>query len=224
MSTCDLTLISHPLCPFVQRSAIVLLEKNVLFERVNVDLSAKPDWFLALSPTGKVPLLKVRQENGEDALIFESMVICEYLDETQVGDSMYADDALQRARQRAWIEFSTSMLGNAWQFLNATDQAIADSKRAVFREQLERIESELSLGPYFSGTEFSMVDAVYAPIFRYFSIIDASVSEAIFEGLPCASAWKTALAKRESVKAAVSSDYAVLFQNHLRQHSAILAA
>ncbi|HDZ1003864.1 TPA: glutathione S-transferase family protein [Klebsiella variicola] len=224
MSAHDLTLISHPLCPFVQRSAIVLLEKNVPFERVNVDLSAKPDWFLALSPTGKVPLLKVRRADGEDAIIFESMVICEYLNETQDGDSMYADDALERARQRAWIEFSTSMLGNAWQFLNATDQAIADSKRAVFREQLERIESELSSGPYFSGTRFSMVDAVYAPVFRYFSIIDASVSEAIFEGLPQVSAWKAALAKRESVKAAVSSDYAELFQNHLRQHSAILAA
>lgn len=164
------------------------------------------------------------QENGEGALIFESMVICEYLNETQDGYSMYADDALVRARQRAWIEFSTSMLGNAWQFLNATDQVIADSKRAVFREQLERIESELSLGPYFSGVEFSMVDAVYAPVFRYFSIIDASVSEAIFEGLPRALAWKAALAKRESVQAAVSSDYAELFQNHLRQHSAILAA
>lgn len=224
MSAHDLTLISHPLCPFVQRSAIVLLEKNVPFERVNIDLSAKPDWFLALSPTGKVPLLKVRRADGEDAIIFESMVICEYLNETQDGDSMYADDALERARQRAWIEFSTSMLGNAWQFLNATDQAIADSKRAVFREQLERIESELSSGPYFSGTRFSMVDAVYAPVFRYFSIIDASVSEAIFEGLPRVSAWKAALAKRESVKAAVSSDYAELFQNHLRQHSAIIAA
>lgn len=224
MSTHGLTLISHPLCPFVQRSAIVLLEKNVPFERVNVDLSAKPDWFLALSPNGKVPLLKVHQANGEDALIFESMVICEYLNETQGGDSMYADDALVRARQRAWIAFSNSMLGNAWQFLNATDQAIADSKRALFRVQLERIEAELSVGPYFSGAEFSMVDAVYAPIFRYFSIIDAPVSEAIFDGLPRTSLWKAALAKRESVKAAVSSDYAELFQHHLRQHSAILAA
>ena len=86
MSTCDLTLISHPLCPFVQRSAIVLLEKNVPFERLNVDLSAKPDWFLALSPTGKVPMLKVRQSKGEDAIIFESMAICEYINETLDGD------------------------------------------------------------------------------------------------------------------------------------------
>lgn len=151
-------------------------------------------------------------------------MICEYLNETQDGDSLYADDALERARQRAWIEFSTLMLVNAWQFLNATDQAMADSKRAVLREQLEYIESELNSGPYFSGSKFSMVDAIYAPVFRYFSIIDASVSEAIFEGLPRISAWKTALAKRERVNAAVSPDYAEFFQNHLRQHSAILAA
>ena len=78
-----LTLISHPLCPFAQRAAIVLLEKGVGFERVNVDLSAKPDWFLALSPTGKVPVLKVPQANAEDAVLFESVVICEYLVEKQ---------------------------------------------------------------------------------------------------------------------------------------------
>lgn len=223
MSNHNLTLISHPLCPFVQHSAIVLLEKKVLFERINVDLSAKPDWFLALSPTGKVPVLKVHQANGVDAIIFESMVICEYLNETQEGASMYADDALIRAKQRGWIEFATATLANAWQFFNATDQAVADSKLTAFRNQLEHIEAELGLGPYFSGDNFSMVDAVYAPIFRYFSIIDASVSESIFEGLPRISAWKALLAKRESVKAAVSADYAQLFQNHLIQHSAILA-
>jgi glutathione S-transferase len=51
---------SHTLCPFVQRAAIVLLEKGVPFERINADLAAKPDWFLALSLTGTVPLRKVR--------------------------------------------------------------------------------------------------------------------------------------------------------------------
>ncbi|MGH1557669.1 glutathione S-transferase family protein [Caulobacter segnis] len=104
-----------PLCPFVQRAAIVLLEKDVPFERINVDLSAKPDWFLALSPTGKVPLLQVRQAGGEEAVLFESMVICEYLEETQGGAPMYLQDALARARQRAWIEFATQTLADAWQ-------------------------------------------------------------------------------------------------------------
>jgi len=71
MSDSGLALISHPLCPFVQRAAIVLLEKGVSFDRIDVDLAAKPEWFLALSPTGKVPLLKVDQADGSATVLFE---------------------------------------------------------------------------------------------------------------------------------------------------------
>jgi glutathione S-transferase len=74
MPTSMLTLISHPLCPFVQRAAIVLLEKQVPFERINVDLSAKPACFLAMSPTGKVPMLKIQQAGGVEDI--GSLVIC----------------------------------------------------------------------------------------------------------------------------------------------------
>src|SRR6201995_1115806 len=69
-----LTLISHKLCPYVQRAVIALNEKGVPFERVDIDLANKPDWFLKLSPLGKTPVLVV----GEHA-IFESAVILEYL-------------------------------------------------------------------------------------------------------------------------------------------------
>jgi glutathione S-transferase len=224
MPETSLTLVSHPLCPFVQRAAIVLLEKDVPFDRINVDLSAKPDWFLALSPTGKVPLLKVRQADGEDAVLFESMVICEYLEETQGGAPMYPGDALPRARQRAWIEFATQALADAWQFLNAADRPTADARQAAFRGKLQRLEPVLGSGPYFQGAAFSMVDAVFAPLFRYFDILDPKVSRPIFEGLPRVSAWRAALAVRPSVAAAVGKDYAERFQAHLRQHGALLAA
>src|SRR5438270_2942739 len=73
-----LTLISHDLCPYVQRAVIALTEKGVPFDRIYVGLANKPDWFRAISPLGKVPLLKVG-----DAVIFESAVILEYLEETQ---------------------------------------------------------------------------------------------------------------------------------------------
>lgn len=219
-----LTLISHPLCPFVQRAAIVLLEKGVEFDRINVDLSAKPDWFLALSPTGKVPLLKVRQANAEDAILFESVVICEYLNETQGGATMYPVDALPRARHRAWIEFATQTFAEGWQFLHARDSATADAKRAAFRERLAKLESEIGIGPFFAGTAFGMVDAVYAPLFRYFGIIDATVAHQIFDGLPRISAWRTALAARPSVRDAVVEDYNDRFQAHLRQQGALIAA
>ena len=82
--TAKLTLISHKLCPYVQRAVIALNEKGVPFERVDIDLANKPDWFLKLSPLGKVPVLIVRGDAGEVPL-FESNVICEYIEETQTG-------------------------------------------------------------------------------------------------------------------------------------------
>ena len=65
-------LVSHELCPYVQRAAIALAEKGVAFERADIDLAAKPDWFRAASPLGKVPLLLV--DGG--AVLFESAAIC----------------------------------------------------------------------------------------------------------------------------------------------------
>ncbi|MDZ7920681.1 glutathione S-transferase family protein [Rhodoferax sp.] len=224
MPDTSLTLISHPLCPFVQRAAIVLLEKGVSFSRIDIDLAAKPDWFLALSLTGKVPLLKVSQADGPDAVLFESMVICEYLEESQAGARLYSADALSRARQRGWIEFGTATLAEAWQFLNAKDRPTADAKQSAFRYRLQQLETVLVERPYFGGAAFGMVDVVFAPLFRYFDILDPTVSQPIFENLPRASAWRAALAARQSVIAAVGEDYDERFQLHLRQHQAIHAA
>ncbi|MGO8654936.1 glutathione S-transferase family protein, partial [Rhizobium ruizarguesonis] len=87
-----LTLVSHHLCPYVQRAAIALLEKGVPFERINIDLADKPDWFLQISPLGKVPLLRIEEEDGSEAVLFESSVICEYLEETQPGVALHPKD------------------------------------------------------------------------------------------------------------------------------------
>ncbi|MGM7972752.1 glutathione S-transferase family protein [Yersinia enterocolitica] len=223
MPNVKLTLISHPLCPFVQRAAIVLLEKNVPFERIDVDLANKPDWFMALSPTGKVPLLKVEQPDSADVILFESSAICEYLNETQDGFSLYSNDALSRAQQRAWVEFGVAVLSDAWQFLNAKGSAVADDKKAAFREKLQRLENTLEQGPYFSGVAFSMVDALFAPVFRYFDLLSPVVSQPIFDNLPRVSAWRESLAHRPSVISAVSEDYADRFRQHLIKQQAILS-
>ncbi|MCZ8255706.1 MAG: glutathione S-transferase family protein, partial [Polaromonas sp.] len=100
----QLTLISHTLCPYVQRAAIVLAEKEVAFERRYVDLENKPDWFKAVSPLGKTPVLMV-----DDDAIFESAVICEYLDDTLLP-RLHQADALKRAQHRAWMEFGSGVL------------------------------------------------------------------------------------------------------------------
>ena len=84
-------LVSHKLCPYVQRAVIALVEKDVPFERIDIDLAHKPDWFLKISPLGKTPVLLV----GDHA-IFESAVILEYLEETEARP-LHPSDPLRRA-------------------------------------------------------------------------------------------------------------------------------
>jgi glutathione S-transferase len=224
MSAPPLTLISHHLCPFVQRAMIVLLEKGVPFERVDVDLAAKPDWFLAISPMGKVPLLKVRQDHGAEAILFGSMAICEYLEDSQSGPKLYPADLLARAHHRAWIEHGSATLADAWQFLNAKDAATAHTRCSAFRDKLVSLEEVVGDGPYFAGETFSLVDAVFAPIFRYFDVLGDRVAAPIFESLPRVSSWRHALGSRPSVMSAVNSDYGERFNDHLRRNNALLAA
>ena len=140
-----LTLVSHELCPFVQRAAIALDEKGVRFERINVDLANKPDWFRAMSPLGKVPLLQVG-----DAVIFESAVILEYLEETQ-PNPLHPVDALQRAEHRSWMEFGSTILMDLWNFYTAMDETAFQAKASQLTEKFERLEQRLGDGPYFDG-------------------------------------------------------------------------
>ncbi|MBF6024892.1 glutathione S-transferase family protein [Lysobacter niastensis] len=199
-------LVSHVLCPYVQRAAIVLDEKCIDFERRDIDLSAKPDWFLALSPTGKTPLLLV---NGTP--IFESSVICEYLDDTQ-APRLHPDDPLQRARHRAWMEFASSLLSAIAALYSAADEAALARAAQAVRRQLEQIERALGDRPYFAGERFSIVDAAFAPALRYFEVIDEGDRFAFFLDLPKLASWRARLAERRSVRRAVSPDY----REHLR--------
>ena len=197
----NLTLVSHDLCPYVQRAAIALHEKGVAFERVNVDLANKPDWFTAISPLGKVPLLRVG-----DAVIFESAVILEYLEETQ-GNPLHPADPLKRAEHRAWIEFGSSILADIWGFYTAVDEATLQAKAEALTAKFARLEQRPGDGPYFDGARFSLVDAVFAPVFRYFDAFDRIGDFGILTDKPRIGAWRQALAQRPSVARAVSQDF-----------------
>jgi glutathione S-transferase len=219
--TASLKLISHKLCPYVQRAVIALEEKGVPFERIDIDLANKPDWFLKLSPLGKVPVLVVTTDRGEVAL-FESNVICEYIEETQAGLKLHPADALKRAGHRAWMEFGSAILGDLWGLETTTDPATFESKRQALAAKFARVDGALSAGTYFAGDEFSLVDAVFAPIFRYFDVFDELTELGIFKDLPKVRAWRAELAKRPSVRAAVGADYPQLLRAFLVRHDAHL--
>ena len=196
-----LTLISHDLCPYVQRAAIALDEKGGAFDRVAIDLADKPDWFLAISPLGKVPLLRV-----DDAVIFESAVILEYLEETQ-PNPLYPADPLQRAQHRAVIEFGSAILSDIWGLEIAPTRYVATARIEALTQKFARLERDLGAGPWFAGEKFGLVDAVFGPVFRYFDLFDLILEHGIFAGRPKVAAWRAALAARPSIRDAVVADY-----------------
>ncbi|TPJ79969.1 glutathione S-transferase family protein [Mesorhizobium sp. B2-6-2] len=206
--TARLTLVSHHLCPYVQRAAISLAEKGVPFERVDVDLANKPGWFKAVSPLGKVPLLRVRHGDAQE-IIFESAVILEFLEDTE-ANPLHPADPLLRARHRAWIEFGSAILNAIGRFYSAADEAAFLHESGGLSGMFALVEAELAArqgGPWFAGDRFSLVDAVYGPVFRYFDTFDSIGDFGILDGKPLVQAWRSALSKRRSVKEAVGLDY-----------------
>lgn len=202
----NLTLVSHPLCPYVQRAAIALAEKEVAFDRRTVDLSDKPGWFRDISPLGKVPLLKVETGRDQTATLFESTVILEYLEETQ-PNGLHPRDPLERAQHRSWIEFGSSILNAIARFYSARDEKLFMQEVEVLSGMFVRVEEQLGEGPWFAGARFSLVDAVYGPIFRYFDVFDTIDDFGILANKPKQQSWRQQLLDRPSVRNAVSSDY-----------------
>lgn len=212
--TGKLTLVSHVLCPYVQRAAIALEEKGVAFQRIYIDLANKPEWFICASPLGKVPLLRT-----EDTYLFESAPILEFLEET-TRNPLHPGSPLERAQHRAYVEFGTQILNGIGALYNAPDKIAFDEKIHTLRQKFAHLESRLDRdGPFFAGDRFSMVDATYGPIFRYFDVFDGIGDFGVFDNLPHVREWRAALSERPSVRGAVDADYADLLRGFLEKRN-----
>jgi glutathione S-transferase len=205
-----LELVSFVLCPYVQRAAIVLSEKNVPHEITYIDLDDPPEWFRWISPFGKVPLLRVG-----DATLFESTIICEYLDEVH-PPRLHPGDALERARHRAWAEFGASLLVDQYELVTARTEGRYRDKVDALRGKLDRLEGELDpMGPFFSGAAFRLVDAAFAPFFMRHAIL-AWLRPELGELLhPRSRAWSHSLLGRPSVEGSVVADFRPRYLEHL---------
>lgn len=214
-------LISHHLCPYVQRAAIVLAEKKIPHERTYVDLANKPDWFVRLSPLGRVPVLQTNT-----AIVFESQVIAEYLNEITPG-TLHPHDPLDKARHRSWIEIGSQTLAAIAVFYGAGDAESFEHRRLLLREKFVRVENELS-GPLFAGDGFFMIDGVWGTIFRYFDVFDQIADFGVMAGLDKVQTWRKAISQRPSVAQASPAGYSkrltVFLQNRNSHLSELMRA
>jgi glutathione S-transferase len=208
----SLHLISFKTCPFVQRAVITLKHKNIDFEITYIDLAEPPDWFLELSPLAKVPVLKV-----DDEVLFESAVINEYLDEITGGD-LQPRDPLARAKNRAWIEFASNMLGNLHMMKMSKDEERYNKYRDVLVSQLQRVEKRLGNGPWFNGAEFSLADTAFAPLFRQNSVAGNKLSVLDPETMPRVAAWAQRLLALPEVRDSVVDEFEDLYLSAMQKN------
>ncbi|MES9942429.1 MAG: glutathione S-transferase family protein [Candidatus Thiodiazotropha sp. 6PLUC1] len=195
-------LVSFALCPFVQRSVILLREKQVVFELEYIDLDQPPEWFLRLSPTGKVPLLLV-----DDAVLFESSVILDFLDE-RFPPRFHPADILKRAQHKSWIEYGSTLLMGMYGMAMATDRETFIEKKASLERDIERLAEPLESGLFGEEGVFSLVDAAIAPLFMRLHYHKEFHQEGEVQMPASVSQWAARLLNRPSVQASVVDDFA----------------
>jgi glutathione S-transferase len=160
-----LKLYSGWFCPFVQRVWLILQEKNIPYEYIEVNPYNKPQSLLSLNPRGLVPTLQY-----DNKPLYESTVICEFLEEVypEHGLKMLPNDPYDKARCRIWIDFCTSRIIPSFhrflQWQPVSEEQGLDGVRQEFLKNLGMFTKEMDAeGPFFLGKEPSLVDFVVAP-------------------------------------------------------------
>lgn len=149
---------------------------------------------------------------------FESAVILEYLEETG-PKPLHPADPLRRAEHRGWIEFGSAVLNDIAGFYSAPDEAAFKAKATQLEARIVRLEDRIAASPWFDGEAFSLVDAVFGPVFRYFDVFDEIGEFGILASKPKLAHWRASLAVRPSVKSAVSTEYPALLRDFLRRRN-----
>lgn len=192
---------------------ILLRAKDVEFDVTYVNLRDKPDWFLEISPHGKVPVLKVGEE-----ILFESSAIAEYLDEV-VPPRLHPEDPIARAKNRAWTDFTPTFAGALSKIHYAKTREDMEAAVAAAPEVLTKVENALAGrgndGPYFNGPQISLVDAAYAPFLQRYLLIDEGLKNDVLKDFPLIRAWAETLMADERVTGAVPDNFADEFIGNL---------
>lgn len=205
-------LISFNLCPFVQRCVIALIEKNVEYDIEYIDLEKKPDWFLKISPHGRVPVLVVKNE-----ALFESNIILEYLDEAY-EPTLHPNNLVIKAKQRAWMDFGGVLFTHQYRLVLAKDRQELDSVIAALEKDLNLLAEQV-VTPFFSGKDYHLVDASFAPFWLRMAVLHLDKVVSI---PPKLQEWSKHLMERPSTTASVLPDFSHLYLEYLREKDSYL--
>jgi RNA polymerase-associated protein len=154
-----MTLYSGTTCPYSQRCRIVLFEKGMDFQVIDVDMTNKPEDLAVINPYNRVPVLVER-----DLVLYEANIINEYIDERFPHPQLMPADPVMRARARLFLHNFEDQLFDHIADIESDNAKVADSARAIVRDNLTQIAPIFNKQEYMLGDEFSMLDVAIAPL------------------------------------------------------------
>ncbi|MCA9491771.1 MAG: glutathione S-transferase family protein [Myxococcales bacterium] len=214
-------LVSFTVCPYVQRAVFALEEKGARYDVQYIDLDRKPEWFLALSPRGKVPILVL----DDGVVLFESQAICEFLDET-LGEPLASRDPSRRARERAWFAFSgEDLFVPLYQLEVATTAEAVETRRQALTKALTRLEREMEGRTWLSGdgSAFGLADVAMLPAFTRIAHHAERDGLDVLADLPAVGAWSARLLARPAAARSIPATWERDLRAMMARHGSVLA-
>ncbi len=196
----EIEFITAEVCPFAQRTHLTLVEKGLDYDHAEVDLKNKPAWFEAVSPYSKVPVLK-----HDGAVVYESAIINEYVEECFPEPALMPADPRARATARVWIDYcNTRFIGAFYGVLSAKGAEAQGQAAAKLTDMMVYMENAalapLGSDPYWLGAEVSLVDLAYWPFFERLPAVTHYRGVHIPDRCPRLLAWTKAMGMRDSVQ------------------------
>jgi stringent starvation protein A len=145
--------------PYSHRCRIVLFEKGMDFEVIDVDLTNKTEDLAILNPYGEVPVLVER-----DLVLSEANIINEYIDERFPHPQLMPADPVMRARARLYLYNFEKDLFNHIKDIESGEDERVERARKVIRDNLTQLVPIFSKQNYLMGDEYSMLDVAITPL------------------------------------------------------------
>lgn len=207
-----LKLVTSKLSPYGTRVEMVLIEKNIPYEKQYIQLTEKPDWLINETPIAKVPVLYVN-----DKPLFESLAICEYLEEAYPQVALHPKDPFTRGIHRGWMEISSSILAATFGMVYSQNQHEFEVKKAEITQRIKAIDKFFKFAPYFEGEKFMLVDACMASALKPLVFIDQKFTLELFDLHKNAAAYIEHAVARGSLFKSLPSDYEEVFKEFIRR-------
>ncbi|XP_063818076.1 glutathione S-transferase omega-1-like [Pseudophryne corroboree] len=189
-------LYSMRFCPYAQRARLVVLARGIKHEVININLKNKPDWFFEKSPLGLVPSV----ETSDGKIVYESPIVCDYLDEAFPGTKLTPADPYIKAQEKILLEHFSKITPVLYKIMLAKKSNEDSTElKAQFLEKLIKLDELLAKRktPYFSGESVSMIDYMIWPWFERLSVSDV---EEYLEKAPRINAWHDLMMQDPAVK------------------------